>query len=205
VHPTGCGNTAPTTMRARAVWLDQRLRIHSGHLLPPRGQRPATIRYRATGGACRCPHCPARQHPGCEGAAPTTERARAVWMRQQHRIHTGGLLYPPGAPPGAHPPMSGTPPVPPPPNRRRAGLSWSGAAPPTGRARADRQDPRHGIRTGGHASQRGRGCPALPVHTDSPAGAPDAAICRRSRLRGFVLRHLNYSVLYPGTFQVFAA
>jgi hypothetical protein len=91
VHPTGCGDTAPTTMRARAVWLDQRLRIHSEHLLPPRGQRPATIRYSATGGACRCP---ARQHPGCEGAAPTTERAQAVWMRQQHRIQTGPLLHP---------------------------------------------------------------------------------------------------------------
>ena len=55
MHPTGCGDTAPTTMRARAVCLDQRLGIHSGHLLPPRGQRPATIRYSATGGACRCP------------------------------------------------------------------------------------------------------------------------------------------------------
>ena len=153
-------------------------------------------------GACRCP---ARQHPGCEGAAPTTERAQAVWMRQQHRIQTGPLLHP-----RAHHPA----PTRPCPAPRRCRPRPTGAAP--GSVGAARHRPPVARAQTGKTHDTGS---APGVTQASVAAAAPRCPCTltrllaprrchmscRSRLRGFVLRHLNYSVLYPGSFGVFPA
>ena len=67
-----------TDHHPRARGLDQRLRIHSGHLLPPRGQRPATTRSHTA---------PRLRHP------PPTCSALGTVAGARHRppcAHTAG-------------------------------------------------------------------------------------------------------------------
>ena len=83
VHPTGCGDAAPTTIRARAVWLDQRLRIHSGHWASFAPTRPAPGDHplaHSTPPATPSSNMLGAGH-GCRCATPTTMRAHGRLMR----------------------------------------------------------------------------------------------------------------------------
>ena len=126
---------------------------------------------------------PCRQQPGCEGAAPTTERARAVWMRQQHRIHTGPLLHP-----RAHRPA----PTRPCPAPRRCRSSQHGigdpervagqTASPGAHTHAPARPPPHGCRTGGRTCCRPLRAPARPAQ--APHRRPLLAWRRRTKIDG---------------------
>ena len=126
---------------------------------------------------------PCRQQPGCEGAAPTTERARAVWMRQQHRIHTGPLLNP-----RAHRPA----PTRPCPAPRRCRSSQHGigdpervagqTASPGAHTHAPARPPPHGCRAGGRTCCRPLRAPARPAQ--APHRRPLLAWRRRTKIDG---------------------
>ena len=126
---------------------------------------------------------PCRQQPGCEGAAPTTERARAVWMRQQHRIHTGPLLHP-----RAHRPA----PTRPCPAPRRCRSSQHGigdpervagqTASPGAHTHAPARPPPHGCRAGGRTCCRPLRAPARPAQ--APHRRPLLAWRRRTKIDG---------------------
>ena len=126
---------------------------------------------------------PCRQQPGCEGAAPTTERARAVWMRQQHRIHTGPLLNP-----RAHRPA----PTRPCPAPRRCRSSQHGigdpervagqTASPGAHTHAPARPPPNGCRAGGRTCCRPLRAPARPAQ--APHRRPLLAWRRRTKIDG---------------------